>query len=277
MKLTTLSFAGSELDVFIGHKDFELLFIAKQVADCAGLKNPSHAIWSFLKGDSNKKAIKVKDLNNILSINERLSYHPSTWMIDESTAYRLLLQGHAPQSEPFRKWVTEEVLPSIRKTGSYDLAKSETPEAKLMAESFESLKAEIQNLSSEVKSLHEVIANLQLQTTTTTQIVKSPYEGDIKRAVCTLFDKKAYRDCGDSMGLSFLVLDKITSIAMIRAEHKARKLWDDEDGRPLDSKVSMRGRDWQLFPEKWLKSKMTRSFYRDIINQAVEASMQVVR
>lgn len=96
------------------------------MADCAGLKNPSHAIWSFLKGDSNKKAIKVKDLNNILSINERLSYHPSTWMIDESTAYRLLLQGHAPQSEPFRKWVTEEVLPSIRKTGSYDLVKSET-------------------------------------------------------------------------------------------------------------------------------------------------------
>ncbi|WP_423810211.1 BRO-N domain-containing protein [Proteus mirabilis] len=124
--MTTLSFAGSELDVFIGHKDFELLFIAKQVADCAGLKNPSHAISAFLKKDLNKKAIKVNELNKGLSLNDRLSLQPSTWMINESTAYRLLLQGHAPQSEPFRKWVTEEVLPSIRKTGSYDLAKSET-------------------------------------------------------------------------------------------------------------------------------------------------------
>lgn len=80
----------------------------------------------FLKRDLNKKAIRVKELNNDISPSDTLSLHPSTWMIDESTAYRLLLQGHAPQSEPFRKWVTEEVLPSIRKTGSYDLAKSET-------------------------------------------------------------------------------------------------------------------------------------------------------
>lgn len=86
-----------------------------------------------MKRDLNKKAIKVKDLNKGIQQCYRLSLQPSTWMIDESTAYRLLLQGHAPQSEPFRKWVTEEVLPSIRKTGSYDLAKSETLEAKLMA------------------------------------------------------------------------------------------------------------------------------------------------
>ena len=33
----------------------------------------------------------------------------------------MLLRGHAPQSEPFRKWVTEVVLPSIRKTGKFDV------------------------------------------------------------------------------------------------------------------------------------------------------------
>ncbi|HGM9717665.1 TPA: Bro-N domain-containing protein [Proteus mirabilis] len=110
----------------MGHKDFELLFIAKQVADCAGLKNPSHAISSFLKRDLDKKAIKVSNLQECLSPIDRQKVRPNMWLMDESTTYRLLLQGHAPQSEPFRKWVTEEVLPSIRKTGSYDLAKSET-------------------------------------------------------------------------------------------------------------------------------------------------------
>lgn len=41
----------------------------------------------------------------------------------------MLLRGNAPQSEPFRKWVTEEVLPTIRKMGFYDAAKSDHPVA----------------------------------------------------------------------------------------------------------------------------------------------------
>ena len=49
--------------------------------------------------------------------------------MSESEIYRMLLQGNAPQSEPFRRWVTEEVLPTIRKTGSYDAAKSAHPVA----------------------------------------------------------------------------------------------------------------------------------------------------
>jgi prophage antirepressor-like protein len=39
----------------------------------------------------------------------------------------MLLRGHATASEPFRKWVTEEVLPTIRKTGNYDAEQSTNP------------------------------------------------------------------------------------------------------------------------------------------------------
>jgi prophage antirepressor-like protein len=56
-------------------------------------------------------------------------YRSTTAIMSESEIYRMLLQGHAPQSEPFRRWVTEEVLPTIRKTGSYDAAKSDHPVA----------------------------------------------------------------------------------------------------------------------------------------------------
>ncbi|MCY1280792.1 hypothetical protein D9M68_343560 [compost metagenome] len=45
----------------------------------------------------------------------------------------MLLKGHAPQSEPFRKWVTEEVLPTIRKTRAYNIHASDTPEANQFA------------------------------------------------------------------------------------------------------------------------------------------------
>lgn len=82
------------------------------------------------------------------------------WLITESSVYKMLLRGHAPQSEPFRKWVMAEVLPSIRNTGSYDIAKSETSEAQQFAEEFGKLRAEIGMLTSEVKGLREVIAEL---------------------------------------------------------------------------------------------------------------------
>ena len=42
-------------------------------------------------------------------------------IINESGLYSVILRSDKPQAKPFRKWVTSEVLPSIRKTGSYSL------------------------------------------------------------------------------------------------------------------------------------------------------------
>ncbi|WP_264887440.1 BRO family protein, partial [Stutzerimonas stutzeri] len=39
------------------------------------------------------------------------AYQKRTTMFDEANTYQMLLRGHAPASEPFRKWVTEVVLP----------------------------------------------------------------------------------------------------------------------------------------------------------------------
>lgn len=51
----------------------------------------------------------------------------TTVLFTEAEAYQMLLRGHAPQSEPFRKWVTEEVLPELRKNGLYSPARSLLP------------------------------------------------------------------------------------------------------------------------------------------------------
>lgn len=47
-------------------------------------------------------------------------------VISESGLYRLVLTSRKPQAEPFQDWVTQEVLPSIRKTGKFETVK--TPE-----------------------------------------------------------------------------------------------------------------------------------------------------
>ena len=42
-------------------------------------------------------------------------------IVRESGLYNLIFQSRKPEAKAFRKWVTSEVLPSIRKTGRYEL------------------------------------------------------------------------------------------------------------------------------------------------------------
>lgn len=72
---------------------------------------------------------KVLELSNPRSTAERLDEDErrkfdlprqgETWCINESGLYTVILRSDKPQARPFRKWVTSEVLPSIRRTGSY--------------------------------------------------------------------------------------------------------------------------------------------------------------
>ncbi|WP_417448612.1 Bro-N domain-containing protein [Klebsiella variicola] len=111
----------------MGHPEHEVLFVANQVNKAAGLANQNIAHY-IAKGVAS--GIRLRDLGDNLSCNGELRepsgrlMRDTTWLIDEPNTYKVLLRGHSPQSEPFRKWVTEEVLPTIRKTGKYDIAKS---------------------------------------------------------------------------------------------------------------------------------------------------------
>lgn len=51
-----------------------------------------------------------------------------TWIVNESGLYSVLLRSDKPEAKPFKRWVTHEVLPSIRKTGQYISPKSAQPE-----------------------------------------------------------------------------------------------------------------------------------------------------
>lgn len=126
---------GIELDVLVGHPEHPILFVATQVAKAAGLKNPHMSATKFrtLKVNSAKTFLTVdaieKAYPDSIGLQESLAgnrkaLQATTMLFTESDVYLILLRGHAPASEPFRKWVTEEVLPTIRKTGKYDAAES---------------------------------------------------------------------------------------------------------------------------------------------------------
>ncbi|MHB1350097.1 MAG: BRO-N domain-containing protein [Desulfobulbaceae bacterium] len=84
-------------------------FVAKDVCDILELVNSREA----LKGldDDELASEKLTSGGQLREMN----------LVSESGLYTLVIRSNKPQAKPFRRWVTHEVLPSIRKTGSYSL------------------------------------------------------------------------------------------------------------------------------------------------------------
>lgn len=124
---------GIELDVLVGHPEHDLLFVATQVARAAGLKNPYNAAFNYrkLKGNAGIEWVSIGALlecgRGVVTDDHGRSLPVNTALFSEPHVYQMLLRGRSTQSEPFRKWVTQEVLPTIRKTGKYDAEQSTNP------------------------------------------------------------------------------------------------------------------------------------------------------
>lgn len=88
--------------------DGEPWFVGKDVAEVLGYSNPSKALIDHV--DEEDK------LNNesLSSLGQR-----GGWLINESGLYSLILGSKLPRAKDFKRWVTSEVLPAIRKTGGY--------------------------------------------------------------------------------------------------------------------------------------------------------------
>ena len=101
-----------------------LLFIATQVARAAGLKDPKWSTQNHKKAAGTMRGRDVEamvgNLPTLAPLRNVGTRWRDAWLFPESVVYQMLLRGHAPASEPFRKWVTEVVLPTIRKTGKFE-------------------------------------------------------------------------------------------------------------------------------------------------------------
>ena len=87
----------------------EPYFVGKDVATILGYSNSSKAIADHV--DEEDK------LNNetLSSLGQR-----GGWLINESGLYSLILSSKLPTAKKFKRWVTSEILPAIRKHGSYN-------------------------------------------------------------------------------------------------------------------------------------------------------------
>lgn len=67
-------------------------------------------------------------------LTDTLGRQQETTVINESGLYTVILRSDKPEAKPFRKWVTSEVLPAIRKTGQYNGAKNLPADKAALAE-----------------------------------------------------------------------------------------------------------------------------------------------
>lgn len=99
-------------------------FIGKDVAMTLGYAKPENAIASH---------VDAEDKTSTLIQGSGSNYKSKTILINESGLYSLILSSKLPTAKKFKRWVTSEVLPAIRKTGGYIPAASDMSDEEIMA------------------------------------------------------------------------------------------------------------------------------------------------
>lgn len=102
-------------------KDNEPWFVLKDVCEVLGIGNSRMAADKL---DADEKGVSQIDT---------LGGAQKMTIINEPGLYNVILRSDKPQEKPFRKWVTAEVLPSIRRTGGYIQGQDTLSPAELMA------------------------------------------------------------------------------------------------------------------------------------------------
>lgn len=144
--------------------DGEPWFVGKDVAEILGYAKPLNALSTHIDEDDSLK----------WGLTDSLGRKQQTIIINESGLYSLILGSKLPKAKEFKRWVTREVIPTLRKTGSYSLEikpdsytiEDPAARARRWAEEYEERKA-LENRLEEQKPLVDFAA----QVSDTTDVV----------------------------------------------------------------------------------------------------------
>lgn len=87
-------------------------FVGKDVAEILGYSNTRKALTDHVDDEDKLDGVTIRD---------SIGREQSPIFINESGLYSLILRSQLPAAKRFKRWVTSEVLPAIRRTGSYEM------------------------------------------------------------------------------------------------------------------------------------------------------------
>lgn len=123
-------------------------FVGKDVAEALGYKNSKNAVPTHVD-EEDKLSTKI----------EYTGQKRNVTVINESGLYSLILSSKLPNAKKFKRWVTSEVLPTLRKTGSYTKVPTDPRELLMLT-----IKAHEQT-AQRVDVLEEKVSSLEKSTT----------------------------------------------------------------------------------------------------------------
>lgn len=139
-------FNFEELPVRTLSIDGEPYFVGSDVAKILGYLKPANAIANHVD-DEDKTTTLIRGTGS--------NYKSKAVIINESGLYSLIFSSKLESAKRFKRWVTSEVLPSLRKTGSYQVPDNPMDALKLMFKATEQTKEEIATVKADVIDLRE--------------------------------------------------------------------------------------------------------------------------
>ena len=143
-----MMFDGKQVEVF--ELDGKVLFNPYHVAECLDIKNVRDNIARM----NQNQVVKLTN-SNVGKADIRKLNNAGENFLTESGVYKLIFKSHKPDAEKFQDWVTDEVLPTIRKHGTY-MTESKIEEVLLNPDT-------IINLAVQLKDEREMKRKLALQ------------------------------------------------------------------------------------------------------------------
>ncbi|MEF2911080.1 MAG: phage antirepressor [Phascolarctobacterium sp.] len=124
-------------------------FIGKDVAEILGYKKPENAIAVHVD-DEDKTTTLIQGTGS--------NYKSNAVIINESGLYSLILSSKMPKAKEFKRWVTSEVIPAIRKTGGYIAGSENMTDAEIMAKAVLVAQSTIRQRDQRIKELESDVA-----------------------------------------------------------------------------------------------------------------------
>lgn len=138
-EMQTFVYSGAEVRTV--RKDGSPWFVLKDVCGVLGVGNVSDV---YARLDTDEKGVgQIDTLGGRQSMN----------IISESGLYNVILRSDKPEAKPFRKWVTAEVLPAIRRSGGYIAGQNDLSPAELMAKALKVAEQTLAERDARISSL----------------------------------------------------------------------------------------------------------------------------
>lgn len=118
--MNAITFTNADFgDIRAFQRDEAIWFVGKDIAKHLGYNNTRKALSDHVDAEDKTDGVTIRD---------SIGRNQKAVIINESGLYSLILSSKLPTAKKFKRWVTSEVLPAIRKTGKYQEKKEPKPD-----------------------------------------------------------------------------------------------------------------------------------------------------